>query len=163
MLTRHTAWGDSEAGRQRKGSSWRPASEPPQAVRIGPRYSTAQEVNHRMGGRFGALTFSRHSAEFHFCRGRSCGNPAESGHSPLAEGFLVESTNTTTNHRGSVRRRTSPGRSTDRTCVPSRDEQGCNCAGRISQSLSGAGPTDCRRTLASPHAAGAPGGLAKSA
>jgi hypothetical protein len=57
-----------------------------------------------------------------------------------------------------VQRRTSPGRSIDRTCVPSRDEQGCNCAGRISQSLSGADPTDCRRTLASPDAAGAHGG-----
>src|ERR1700728_2247309 len=42
MLTRHTAWGDSEAGRQCKGSSWRPASESPQAVRSGPRDITAQ-------------------------------------------------------------------------------------------------------------------------
>jgi hypothetical protein len=42
MLTRHTAWGDSEAGRQRQGSSWRPASDSPKAVRIGPRYITVQ-------------------------------------------------------------------------------------------------------------------------
>jgi len=56
MLTRHTAWGDSEAGRQRKGSSWRPASESPQAVRIGPRYITAQDVlHHRVRSGFGAL------------------------------------------------------------------------------------------------------------
>ena len=56
MLTRHTAWGDSEAGRQRKGSSWRPASESPQAVRSGPTYITAQDVlDRRMRSRLSAL------------------------------------------------------------------------------------------------------------